>query len=638
MDKTKKKNFRMPSGIRNKLMGAVAMLLVSSIMVVSSTYAWFTLSTAPEVTGITTSVGANGNLEMALLNTASFKNTGLITSNVGDSYVAQDVTDANLTWGNLIDLNSSTYNLSGISLMPAALNTTNETTVTPGSFLKTPVYGPDGRVSSLDANTVSAVYANGSFTYDSNAGQTYGVRAIGVASNLSARQLAFSSAKSSFISNLNSAPSAVASAVNQNSTQFALIAISGEPATYTTAQLAALKAVAEGAKNSLVSIVKAYANAGLAVAAAQGSAATDEQVTALQQGIAGITSASALKDLLNAASVSNYDTKLESLATEQENVKNVLKLLNGVPNTESEGWATAPYDKSTPGATVKQNVILPLIGSSDTTHAYDAKGEVVTPINTNTFANIKSMYMGGGAVGTIAAETGNITLTTMSGVNVYGGTKDASNGALAGVKSTVDDLAAPAGAATSIISDTYGYIIDFAFRTNAAGSSLQLQTSAKNRIYAEDGSALTQGGGSTVKFTYTLGLTFAQAEKLLGAVKLVFLDPSSGTIYARAELVEITDRGDYATADVKLVGQDDADVGTIVALDQNVVKLLSVLVYLDGNTVDNTAVINADASGSLELNLQFSSSAELVPMKNSALQDPTATQPTTPPTSEPSAP
>ena len=51
--------------IKTKLMAAICMLLVSSIMMVSTTYAWFTLSTAPEVTGITTAVGANGNLEMA---------------------------------------------------------------------------------------------------------------------------------------------------------------------------------------------------------------------------------------------------------------------------------------------------------------------------------------------------------------------------------------------------------------------------------------------------------------------------------------------------------------------------------------------------------------------------------------------
>ena len=51
--------------IRKKLMVAIAMVLVASIMMVSASYAWFTLSTAPEVTGITTSIGSNGNLEMA---------------------------------------------------------------------------------------------------------------------------------------------------------------------------------------------------------------------------------------------------------------------------------------------------------------------------------------------------------------------------------------------------------------------------------------------------------------------------------------------------------------------------------------------------------------------------------------------
>ena len=57
----------MPSGIRSKLTAAVAMLLVSLILLVSSTYAWFTLSTAPEVKNITTTVAGNGSLEIALM-------------------------------------------------------------------------------------------------------------------------------------------------------------------------------------------------------------------------------------------------------------------------------------------------------------------------------------------------------------------------------------------------------------------------------------------------------------------------------------------------------------------------------------------------------------------------------------------
>ena len=100
-------------GVKKKLVGAVCMLLVASIMMVSSTYAWFTLSTAPEITGISTSVGANGNLEMALLtsgttdDTNTYKNLDKITSAVGDSGKA--VTEKNLTWGNLVDLKDASY-------------------------------------------------------------------------------------------------------------------------------------------------------------------------------------------------------------------------------------------------------------------------------------------------------------------------------------------------------------------------------------------------------------------------------------------------------------------------------------------------------------------------------------------------
>ena len=121
----KRQKIQMPVGIRNKMMAAVSMLMVSAIMMVSSTYAWFTLSTAPEVTGITTNVGANGNLEMMLLNAETYKSTledlGVV-SQVGDSMAVAEVEKANETWGNLVDLNSSSYGLSSIVLMPSKLN------------------------------------------------------------------------------------------------------------------------------------------------------------------------------------------------------------------------------------------------------------------------------------------------------------------------------------------------------------------------------------------------------------------------------------------------------------------------------------------------------------------------------------
>ena len=72
---TRRRKVEMPSGIRKKFTAALSMLLVAAVLMVGSTYAWFTLSTAPEVKGITTSIGANGNLEIALLNASSYSST-----------------------------------------------------------------------------------------------------------------------------------------------------------------------------------------------------------------------------------------------------------------------------------------------------------------------------------------------------------------------------------------------------------------------------------------------------------------------------------------------------------------------------------------------------------------------------------
>ena len=80
------------AAIRRKLYSALAMLLVSSIMMVSSTYAWFVLSTASEVTGIQTQVGSNGALEIALLNQESWNDLSKLDMGDIDESVAASAT------------------------------------------------------------------------------------------------------------------------------------------------------------------------------------------------------------------------------------------------------------------------------------------------------------------------------------------------------------------------------------------------------------------------------------------------------------------------------------------------------------------------------------------------------------------
>ena len=178
--KEKKKKVLMPFGLRNKLIAAISMLLVSSIMMVSSTYAWFTLSTAPEVKNISTTVAGNGSLEIALMPSdgtlGSIKNGRSTEGTVA-------LTTANTSWGNLIDLSDESYGLNGISLNPASLKmkeNSAEQLDDKTKPLSIANYGMDGRITTLDNSKIFVTGMNtGSKKFTSNVENPYGVRAIG---------------------------------------------------------------------------------------------------------------------------------------------------------------------------------------------------------------------------------------------------------------------------------------------------------------------------------------------------------------------------------------------------------------------------------------------------------------------------
>ena len=143
---------RSKSYLKHKLISAGAMLLVSAIMMVSSSYAWYVLSTAPEVSNIKTQVGANGALEIALLNAESWNNLDLLDmGDIDESATAENpiaATVANLTWGNLVNLDDASYGLDKIILNPARLfiMPDGDGYKVNSVPLKTPIYGEDGRV------------------------------------------------------------------------------------------------------------------------------------------------------------------------------------------------------------------------------------------------------------------------------------------------------------------------------------------------------------------------------------------------------------------------------------------------------------------------------------------------------------
>ncbi len=663
----KTKTVKMPAGIRTKLMAAIAMLLVSTILMVSSTYAWFTLSTAPEVTGITTSVGANGNLEIALLNGQTFIDQDQIGSGQGDSTAATgSVLKSNITWGNLVDLSDAAYGLNLVALNPAALNYgTKEVTGTDNNvtevedttkvnttfLLQTAVYGADGRVAELNANTITGVYnsANGKWvgtqTFKVNDAETplpaYGVRAIGVDSSMTAAEIAMIAAKAAVSDGASNAATPVSNAVSANWMTFLTLATSMTDTnpSYEAKDVAALKAVAEGVQSSLNTIVKTYSNAVLAKLAST-AGTTDEVLTAMRSQLGDNTSAATLKAKMTEAGVVNtdYTDRLTALETAQAEVAAVLTACGSY----ADGSATVidGKDTATVSAAIKEEIVKPLIGT--TVAAYKADGTPVDELSMNVAmsGDIASVYLSdpNGLVSVVAVDAGTYEMCRVVAgsleVSVYAGPKEntPTPGNLAAVASAVASMSAPAADANAekTIADFYGYVIDFAFRTNAAESNLMLQTDPTNRVYsnAEGSNLATQGAGSTATFKFHTSMKPDQVTALLEAVRLVFMDTKDGTIHANGRLtdININTPASTATANVRLLDETGAAItaanAAIVALEQNVAKMVSVLVYLDGNKVDNADVAaTAASSGMLNLNLQFSSSANLIPMENTALKN-----------------
>ena len=154
--------------MKEKVFGALLMLVIAATVVVASTYAWVTLSRSPEVTTISTTLAANGALEIALSkpNGDMPDEFDIDESSEGNSSVVV----SNLQWGNLVNLSDPTYGIDNISLRPAQLND--------GSLLYNPLwgadYGDDGRIGILNTNYTYTKYLNGQFIASSD----YGVRAI----------------------------------------------------------------------------------------------------------------------------------------------------------------------------------------------------------------------------------------------------------------------------------------------------------------------------------------------------------------------------------------------------------------------------------------------------------------------------
>jgi len=565
---------RRKQDIKSKLMAAIAMLLVSSIMMVSSTYAWFTLSTAPEVTGISTAVGANGNLEMALLPTDAFdaiSDYG-ITTGVGDS--TKELLEKNVTWGNLVELsnagNEDPYGLKGITLFPAALNAATEdedgNPLTLGTaILETPGYGADGRVSELLENTVTGVYnsTERNFLPDD---KDYGVRAVGTASGMTPRELDYRNARSAANTAKAAAKTKASQSLNSNGSALANIAIEygmgADTAEFGKSDVEALRTIIDDLEDKVFpEIEKAYMQYILAYAASsetgesdlawnavsgavkEDGATLESVITALTTGDNAVQLPKALSNAIGAyngengmaASVAEADTKLSALEAQLVTDENATFAWSDIREA-MEPFANPGSIKINgfPASEVKQN--LGALVSSVT-----AQGglRVIMGTGAGVYADIADQCGDFSASITIEeVKYEGIVLNNMTAKMETATTINPTY--LDAISAAVENKAPSSNSGTVLpITDMYGFIIDLAFRTNAAESNLLLQQDAIDRIYGEENTNEdTMGHGSSMTFqATTTDFSDTQVKELMKAVRIVFFDPSnSNTVVATAKL------------------------------------------------------------------------------------------------------
>lgn len=573
------------SSMRSKLYSAVAMLLVASTLLVTSSYAWFVMSTAPEVTGIQTQVGANGALEIALLDKESWNDLSRLDMGDIDENADGQTTQANLTWGNLVDLNSATYGLSQITLLPSRLfisasgEAGNTFTVNANTLLKTPVYGEDGRVKELEQKAVSKIFADNAFGTDG-----YGVRAVGTAADMSTFQLGVNSARTQISNATSAARSAAQTALNTNGGNMASIvvayAINGKEEGFTKEDVANIKKLAEDIEKSLDQIETGLrqAYAGFVATAASGVTAGDYQ-TALDEINSTETTLTVLAGkyanaISDGVKLSEYVAKLNQMRLDVTTAKDKC---DNEPADADKGYTWGEIS----------NIVSPLIKIDRMTvggkSVNDLKKELKKEDGSINFDAALALLQGGGITITVPTGSGLLSdIADFAGDYTAKVTvKDVTVGSVGPLSPVVtmetattenpailtkcsNALAASelieVSSGSNAITDFYGYAIDLAFRTNAEGSHLQLQTEPANRIYNDGSSAneALQGGGSYMTFATQAGLSATKMVKLMNGIRVVFMDKQQ-KVLGIAKLDTTLARGDYTVISDEFRTQNGID-------------------------------------------------------------------------------
>lgn len=606
--------------LTSKLNTMLILLVICLCLVIVASYAWLTMATRPEVGNITANVGANGSLEIALLDSETYMNPDLIKSGIGDSSENGDTVAANKTWGNTIDLRYS-YGLDQISLLPAQLNLSQnkEGGLSVGhSMLKVADYGIDGRVKILSDRTVSAVMEENSFSYKVDR-QSHGVRAIGTASNITAQQIALATARVQVSASGKAAPRTLENTWRQYGSGIVDIlyrhyALGVE--TFTQADATAVQNFLRGVQETVgyVDAATRYTVIGLA---------------------AGSIADEATFEQLYWAALPNSGEKLYEVASQMQLGDTVYKMAADMEDLAGTVDQAVLRSEELSDAPIWGNICHALEGVLDPAQLYlngkkiaepeafgvmAVQNELVLPVSACGLTDI-ARFIGNYSVFSIWNNSVTMTLTSVAVVEQSG---------LVQQEALLQEQKAALGGWTQANMDNlYGFAIDLALRCNEpAELLLQIEEAALTDGEEENS---RYGGGSYMRFT-SENMTDGQLVELMDAMRVAFISDQN-------ELLAVAKLSNYSFKDGGASGQlalydfnleidgsltlsQRRDSAVICQLPQNSPVIVTAVVWLDGDRVGNQLVSDIfEHSMTGEMNLQFSSSANLIPSKQTLKND-----------------
>lgn len=677
MVKTEKVEMSERQATKKKLMAATSMLLVACIMLVSASYAWFTLSTHPEITGIATNVGANGSLEIALANGSTWDAPDTIKTKTSTATVV----DSNVSWGNLVSLEDSSYGLSQITLYPSRLNYTTSTADNSASIttlavsespLLTPKYGTDGRIKEL----VETLYANytGSKFDAADVGRAEGVNAIGTSEGMTDRQAAYRSQRIGFLNGASSAKTDTAASLQENGSALANIivarAVDDNPQ-YNSYDYNAIGNVITALENMAEDLDSTWENAVLAYVASStversgDDLDTEAEFNSWKTAFTGENGYTYSNGKVTAngvevelpTSIVSFKEKIDTI---KRSIASARTAYNAIQPETNDSYTWTSFSSTLNLLVDKDHITVNDIKTSELMANANA---LVNAVTKGQGISVQ-MNDGSGLFYDIAVLCGNYTASILldlgaidsSAFDIQVEAKMVTNAAASSCADAVtSDITgnAPtgAGSADNVLTDMYGYQLDFFLRTNASSSNVSLQKDAAQRIYSDSTNEETLGNGSNMTFTSTTLGTDSMVNLMKG-IRIVFMDGESKILGLAVLDLGSTTTGEgetavtkpnyevvdgKVTASMKLVNasvlngvitideSSEADQTIIKSMAANTATKVSVLVYLDGDAVDN-ADVSPTATKSLSgtMNLQFTSDATLTPMENTALRDGTA--------------